>query len=904
MSDSEIVRHTAEDGSIYAIEVVPPEREEYGAGYGVDLVRASTDRYGMEHEQRLRLGAYFSWGSAEEHQREVEGTLEKDGLDGLGEDARRVAQMPYLDGQYLAVVFPTDGSAGDSAKVHLLYLSGQQVTAALVADGRTEDMENLCGQLDRAWAEGGSERLLDTAQQEAELRGQVAPGRSLFDDVPKRDLSDDLPFTFGDGMQPYDGQGMGQAYHVDGGGTAHWFAVVENKGPEAEPYELRYFRALETSDGTFKHDSYPVMSLPDTDPGSAWPLPGLEMYLEKGDLYMAQQFAHDVADHHGQEFPDPMDLPALNPQPEYYFGYGVGPNNEPSLEAVKTWMEGSERRFDSFTIAEYGLWDEAQTDERELEDALKTQGVEAALNQAERMAVAGRYLDPNRTDPRVFFEADAPPDPFTTERERVMEREMQRDEQKQDPEYSVDAIAANGASRLDVLKSWGDEDHEHERLLIPQPDWETAQANAEVAHNMLDKGDVQGAMTLVELAGIEAGVIDPERDDARLFTQGPPDPFTTIRERELTQEVNVTERDTEPYTPVTLEAEAPDYPTMYREFAAEAAREREAHATLEGAAWFEATFDKSEIELLQPVNDSVNYAVVVQQADPWTGELAVEKYWKEPGGYLGVQSVTLDTYDPEDGQGHEQAEQARDALLEVFDERGLEAMMHKAELTAVQHDWLEGDRADTRLFTQGPPDRFETLAHRLEGEINPYWNTDGEKIEEPTAQPEVDNPYWRLDPIPVNDPAGEPLGHALHMVVYPSVERDPDAVGSPALSEDEPFRMLEMAHFETTAAADKFGKEFNGYLVPGLLDGPELAVEVARLENLPVEWKTLEGDDLKAYQNAELILTLDLADWHPYNPNAERDARIAAEGLYTDPVHQLVERDEPETAPGTPELDF
>jgi hypothetical protein len=902
MSESDVVRHTAADGSIYAVEVVPPERDSYGAQYGVDLVRASTDRYGLEHEQRLRLGAYASWGSAEEHQREVEAALEKDGLDGLGEDAQRVAQMPYLDGQYLAMVFPTDGSTGDSAKVHLLYLSGEQVTAALVADGRTEDMENLCGQLDRAWIEGGNERLLTTAQHEAEVRGQVAPGTPLFEAVPNPDLPDDMPFTFGEGMQPYDAQGIGHAHHVDGGGTAHWFAVVENREPETDPYELRYFRALETSDGALKHDSYPVMPLPDDDPGSAWPLPGLEMYLAKGDLYMAQQFAHDVADHHGQAFPDPLDLPALNPEPEYYFGYGVGPNNEPSLEAVKTWMHGSERRFDTFTIAEYGMWDEAQTDERELEEALKTQGLEAAMNQAERMAVAGGYLDPNRADGRVFFEDDAPPDPFTTERERIMEREMQHEETLHDPEYSITAIAANGSSHLDVTKHWGDDQHAH--LIIPQPDWDAARTHAEFVDEMLQQEMLQGAMTYVELVGVEAGVIDPQRDDPRLFTEGPPDPFTTIRERELTQEVETTEMDTEPYTPVTMEPEAPDYPTMYREFAAEAAREREANAALEGAVWFEATFEQSDTELLQPVNDTVNYAVVVQETDPWTRELLVDKYWREPNGYLGMQSVTLDTWDSEDEKGREQAEQAREALLEVHDQRGLEGMMHKAELTAVENDWLDGDRVDPRLFTQVPPDRFETLAQRLEGEINPYWNTDGEKIEDPAPQPEVENPYWRLDPIPVHDPDGEPLGHALHMVVYPGVEHDPDAVGSPAMAADEPFRMLEMAHFETTEAVDRFGKDFNSYLIPGLLDGPELAVEVARLEGLPAEWKTLEGDDLKAYQNAELTLTRDPADWHPYNPNAERDARIAAEGLYTDPIQQLVEQDEPETTPGTPELDF
>ncbi|MEZ4672240.1 MAG: hypothetical protein R3E39_30405 [Anaerolineae bacterium] len=901
MSESEVVRHTAVDGSIYAVEVVPPERDGYGAQYGVELVRASTDRYGLEHEQRLRLGAYSSWGSAEEHQREVETALEKDGLDGLGEDARRVAQMPYLDGQYLALVFPTDDSTGDSAKVHLLHLSGEQVTAALVADGRTEDMENLCGQLDRAWVEGGNERLLNTAQHEAEVRGQVAPGTPLFDALPNPDLPDDLPFTFGEGMQPFDALGVGQAHHVDGGGTAHWFAVVENRESEADPYELRYFRALEAGEGTFKHDSYPVMPLPDDDPGSVWPLPGLEMYLAKGDLYMAQQFAHDVADHHGRAFPEPLDLPALNPEPEYYFGYGVSNQNNPSLEAVKTWMHGSERRFDTFTIAEYGMWDEAQTDERELEAALKTPGLEAALNQAERMAVAGGYLDPNRADGRVFFEDDTPPDPFTTERTRVMEREMQHDETPQDPEYSITAIAANGSSHLDVTKQWGEDQHAH--LIIPQTDWEAARTHAEFANEMLQQEMLQGAMTYVELVGVEAGVIDPQRDDPRLFTEGPPDPFTTLRERELTQTVDVTELDTEPYTPVTLEPEAPDYPTMYREFAAEAAREREANAALEGSAWFEATFEKSDTELLQPVNDTVNYAVVVQETDPWTRELLVDKYWREPNGYLGMQSVTLDTWDAEDEKGREQAEQAREALLEVHDQRGLETMMHKAELTAVQNEWLDGDRVDPRLFTQGPLDRFETLAQRLEGEINPYWNTNGEKIEDPAPQPAVENPYWRLDPIPVNDPEGEPLGHALHMVVYPGVERDPDAVGSPAMA-DEPFRMLEMAHFETPEAVDKFGKDFNGYLIPGLLEGPELAVEVARLEGLPAEWKTLEGDDLKAYQNADLTLTRDPADWHPYNPNAERDARIAMEGIYTDPIQQFAARDEPQPATMTPDFDL
>lgn len=570
-----------------------------------------------------------------------------------------------------------------------------------------------------------------------------------------------------------------------------------------------------------------------------------------------------------------------------------------SSEAVKTWMHGSERRFDTFTLAEYGMWDEAQTDERELEDAMKTQGLEAAMNQAERLAVAGGYLDPHRADGRVFLEDDAPPDPFTTERERVMERDMQHDEIQQNPEYSVYAISANGGSHLDVTKQWGEDQHAH--LIIPQPDWESAQTHAEFASDLLQQEMLQGAMTYMELVGVEAGVIDPQRDDPRLFAEGPPDPFTTIRERELAREVDVTEMDTEPYTPVTLEPETPDYPTMYREFAAEAARQREANASLEGAAWFDATFKNSERDLLESDDDSVRYAVVVQEADPWTLELAVEKYWREPNGYLGTQSVTLNTYDPDTGR--EQAESERDALLEVREQHGLEAMMHKAELAAMQNDWLDGDRADPRLFTQGPPDRFETLAQRLEGEINPYWNTSGEVIESPDllpAQIERENSYCHLDRRDVVDPDGEKLGQAMYCTVFPDAK-------DPVPDFDTPLRaqVLEMAHFETPEAADKFETEFHGYLIPGLFDGSELAEAVAQLEGMPGKWMEMDGQEAKTFFSDEQPpLVRDLADWHPYNPNAERDARIAVEGLYTDPIHQAVERDEPEIASGAPELDF
>jgi hypothetical protein len=72
-----------------------------------------------------------------------------------------------------------------------------------------------------------------------------------------------------------------------------------------------------------------------------------------------------------------------------------------------------------------------------------------------------------------------------------------------------------------------------------------------------------------------------------------------------------------------------------------------------------------------------------------------------------------------------------------------------------------------------------------------------------------------------------------------------------------------------------------------------------------VAWKTLEGQELQDYRDLKLMLTRDPADWHPYNPNAERDARIAAEGLSTDPPHPLFFKDdEAEVRVSAPDFDL
>jgi hypothetical protein len=351
--------HYGEDGARYTVDVIRDRRDEANPHYDVDLVRLLSGRFGEPLEQRLTLAEYNGRDEALAHQGVVEDTLHQQGLAGLGDAGERIRQEPmFYDGEYLFVTYPPAAEGTDRAVAHLLRLDSTGVQSEPLAAGTAEDIQRLHTDWERDWAAG---QLPDMPQ-------------------PQRHALGDSGFTRDDAMHVHDAEGKDWVSHLDGGDTSHWFAVVKASPDAPEPYELRYFRALEGEDGAFEHDSYPVMPLPNQERESAWPLPGLEMYLEKGDLYMAQQFAHDVADHHGEAFPNPLDLPALNPEPEYYFGYGVGPNNEPSLEAVKTWMHGSERRFDTFTIAEYGMWDEAQIDERELEEALKTQGLEVALN--------------------------------------------------------------------------------------------------------------------------------------------------------------------------------------------------------------------------------------------------------------------------------------------------------------------------------------------------------------------------------------------------------------------------------------------------------------------------------------------------------------------------------------------
>jgi hypothetical protein len=341
---------------------------------------------------------------------------------------------------------------------------------------------------------------------------------------------------------------------------------------------------------------------------------------------------------------------------------------------------------------------------------------------------------------------------------------------------------------------------------------ERFEREAERLNGMQQAQGVERAMNEAERIAVDNHLLDPQRDDPRFFIEGPPDPFTTIRERELIQH--------EPKT-------------IYEAWAEEVQREQEANAHLEGAAWFEATFDKSERQLLEPVDATVNYGVVIKDADPWTLEVAVEKYWREPDDSVAIASLTLKTFDPL--YQREEAEQERRELLETHEQHGLETLMHRAELTASEHYSLDPHRDDLRLFSEGPTDRFETLAQRLENELNPYWNVGDDRVEESPApgsweeliaqqgdeEPEPERHYWQIDYRQVETPEGNPLGTVLFVTEFPHLPPDFDNTIESNGMDDSIYpseaRTLEMAHFANEEDAKKFEKEFRSFVISTLL---------------------------------------------------------------------------------------
>jgi len=671
------------------------------------------------------------------------------------------------------------------------------------------------------------------------------PDWDVYDDFtgvePPRALRDPaLPVTLYDMLVPLDHEEMYVPNHLDGDGTVHFFAAVEmSNQPDGNDlaYELRYFRAAQTDDGRLVHDAHPVMPL-DSRGDTPFPRDTLEWMLMHDELDSAVDLAHLTAQAHGVAFPEPEALPPLHTGVDYRFETAINADGSPAIEAVKSWREGNQDQEARLTIASYGMRPELEVDLRELNDLRANEGLQAAMTLAESMAVASGTLDAERADPKLF--TDGPPDPFTTqlEREATFIRDYgDEDTPRETPQYGIDAISANGLSHLNVSKTWGDDGHAH--LIIPQPTWEEAVANAQAAHNLMLADNLEGAMTLLEIIGVEAGVIDPYRDDARLFTDGPPDPFTTTLERERAEAIFIRDygdMDTEPLTPVTITPE-----------------------------------------------ESVRYSFELETVDPWTLELSAQKHWVTEDGEIRQDGQTLKSYSLESFEWEREIEREvaaidHENLQRTFQDEGLEAAMHRAESMAVENGELDPSREDGRLFTDGPPDRFTTLREaELAGKTEPEPGSWEELLAQHfDAEPEPEPHYWQMHHRPVETPNGEKLGTALFVTEFPQLPPNFDDYIDENGMDDSVYpteaRTLEMAHFADDKEAERFEREFRSYLVPGVMDGPDLAPEVAKMEGLSGEWTEMDYRGIVDFMSGQRTIMRAESEWHLHDPHAEREA--------------------------------
>jgi hypothetical protein len=325
----------------YTVELDPPGHPLSDEPFGVDLVRTTRSEYGLERVQRLPLAEYRSYMAAAEHVREVEDQLLTAGREGLAAEMALVDTMPFEPDSavYIVGLYPSDPD-DERGTLNIIRLEEKQVTSATVARGSISALTPIEQRLLDVQAEGDVDVFLKAATAEAIRGGEIAPGTPLFayegretdltspawEDHPDwPDLSawdqppaplpaaQMLPVTFGDDLTPFDRRGRYVPHHRDQAGTAHFFAVVERPSdslfPDETSHELRYFRARQTDEGLVVHDSLPVLPVSDPET-SPWPLPALHLYLEDGDLDIAQSLARQVA--RDNDLPFPHRLPALD----------------------------------------------------------------------------------------------------------------------------------------------------------------------------------------------------------------------------------------------------------------------------------------------------------------------------------------------------------------------------------------------------------------------------------------------------------------------------------------------------------------------------------------------------------------------------------------------------------------
>lgn len=130
-------------------------------------------------------------------------------------------------------------------------------------------------------------------------------------------------------------------------------------------------------------------------------------------------------------------------------------------------------------------------------------------------------------------------------------------------------------------------------------------------------------------------------------------------------------------------------------------------------AQFRDAFAETAFHLLEPLDPVVNYSFEALPADPYTLELRADKWWFGENGRVENSTLTLNTYDLEQDEVQretvrEEALMEREDLLRIHAAQGLEAAMQKAEDIAIDNGWLDEERDNPHLFTEGPADRFLT----------------------------------------------------------------------------------------------------------------------------------------------------------------------------------------------------
>jgi len=427
------------------------------------------------------------------------------------------------------------------------------------------------------------------------------------------------------------------------------------------------------------------------------------------------------------------------------------------------------------------------------------------------------------------------------------------------------AIEGDGNLAIEAVKAWreGNQDQEARLTLASYGMQPELEVDLRELNDLRANEGLQAAMTLAEGMAVASGTLDAERADPRLFTDGPPDPFTTQLEREAMFIRDYGDEDTQPLTPVTVTPE-----------------------------------------------ESVRYSFELETVDPWTLELSAQKQWATEDGEIGQDGQTLKTYSLESFEWEREIEREvaaidHENLLRTFQEEGLEVVMQRAEALAVANGELDANREDGRLFTEGPPDRFTTLR---EAELAARTEPDPGSWEELLAQHfdaelEPEPHYWQMHYRPVETPDGESLGTALFVTEFPQLPPNFDDYIDENGMDDTVYpteaRTLEMAHFADEQEAERFEAEFRSYLVPGVLDGRDLAPEVAKMEGLAGEWEDMDYRGIVDYMSGSRTIVREESDWHLHDPNAERTTREQVEGVFA-----LENDGEPSPETASPDLDL